>query len=317
MFWSVLLMLITKHSFSHLKLKNKAVYCRTLYRKYTPMKNLLAALLGIAAVISLNSCSVERDYVFNAADKVCSPGLRERGELYIDGSRKLKSTGPSGTSSSWSGDIAYGVHKHLGLMASVRTLNEHIESTPKSLSSNMETRVFNLTGTRAEAAIGYFTGFGAHGKLETYFGVGGGEIDNTGSYPGNYSASHMRVFGQFGAGYDHNIVSFMGGLKLTGHSTTVDVRKIDNVLFNELIHNPGMFHVLLLDPYAEAQVGYKQIKLSVQIGCDNVIPYDMNPAEQNRYYLSGFYCTVGVAVRFAHRYTLKRVWGAKKWWENP
>jgi hypothetical protein len=283
------------------------------------MKHLSVACLGIAGIAALttfNSCTVERNIVLNAADKVCSPGLKEKGELYIDGSRKLKSTGYAGTSSSWSGDIAYATRDHRAYMISVRTLDEHFESQPKGYAPTEQTRIFNLTGFRADGAIGYFTGFGAHGKLETYWGFGTGNIKNTGIYPVSYNVSYFRAFGQFGAGFDNHIVSFMGGVRLTGQ-TNLDLQNVNRGLLNDIDFKSNNFNVLFLDPYAEAQVGYKFIKLSMQVGCNNVIPYDMNTIEKNRYYLSGFYFTTGITFRFAHRHSQKTVWGAKKYWELP
>ncbi|MES2702443.1 MAG: hypothetical protein V4649_07385 [Bacteroidota bacterium] len=280
------------------------------------MKHLLTACLGLAALTTFYSCSVERDIVLNSADKVCSPGLRERGELVIDGSRKMKSTGYGGTSASWSGDVAYAVKDHIGLFASVRTLDEHYESRPKGYAPGAQIKKFNLTGMRTDVAIGYFTGFGAHGKLETYYGLGFGSIDHKGAYPVNYNVDYLRAFGQFGAGYDGNILSLMGGVKLSGQSNA-NLDKVDITLRDAIKHKDGKYDVLLLDPYVEAQLGYKLLKLSMQVGCNNVIPYDMNTSEQNRYYLSGFYFTMGLTVRFAHRHSEKRQWGAKKYWEMP
>lgn len=292
--------------------------------KNTPMKHLLIACAAIASIASITSCSVERDIVLNAADKVASPGLKEKGELYIDGSRKMKSTGHSGTSSSWSGDLAYAVQDRMGLMVSVRTLDQHFESQPKGYAPNEQTRVFNLTGMHADAAIGYFAPIRAHGKFEAYMGLGAGEVNNTSTYPASYSTNYLRAFGQFGFGFDNHVISLMCGAKLTGQSNG-NLEKLDPTDYTEIRaavdkdkrENKfiGKFDVLMLDPYAEAQVGYKFIKLSMQVGCNNVIPYDMNPIEKNRYFLSGFYFTTGLAFRFAHRNSEKKVWGAKRYWE--
>jgi hypothetical protein len=301
-----------------LKLKNKNVYSLQLTEIQQPMKHLLVASLGIIALTTFNSCRVERDIVLNAADKVCSPGIKEKGELYIDGSRKMKSTGYAGTSSCWSGDIAYAVQDHMALMASVRTLDEHFESQPKGFAPNEQTRVFNLTGMRADLAIGYITGIRAYGKFEAYMGLGGGEVNNTSTYPSGYSVSHLRAFGQFGFGFDNHVISLMCGARLAGQSHG-DLNKLNPADYPEIrtaiVKTPRKYDVLFLDPYAEAQVGYKFIKLSMQVGCNNVIPYDLNTIEKNRYFLSGFYFTTGIAIRFAPRNSRKKVWGAKKYWE--
>lgn len=261
-------------------------------------------LLPVLASVLLLSASCQQKMYF--PDRANTPGLMEAYEVKLTTAWKpQESSSDSGyrsghNGSSFGADLAFSPVNHLGLIASYRSI--HNKSITEDRGTDYTKYGGEFNGHRWEGGIGYFTTFGRLGKFETYAGYGRGEIRRRGitNPERDYNTDYNRIFIQPALGFSNNVVSITGGIRFA-YQKYVNFRS----------DNPNLRYTILdkytredvegatvgfLEPFINAEVGWKYIKFNAQTGCSGQIFGSS---------VSGnlpFYFSLGLAFHFAPRY---------------
>ncbi len=169
-------------------------------------------------------------------------------------------------------DAAFAPVNHFGLIASYRMINYRriIEDISPYL-SNTYGGVFS--GSRWELGAGYFDKFGSkgRGRLEAYGGFGQGTLSRRGySTPQrDYDTHFNRYFIQTAVGMSNDIFCFGGGLRFAAqHFYDFQSPNTPVLRYEILDGNIDLQSVIFsfMEPYVHAEVGWKFIRFTGQVG---------------------------------------------------
>ena len=231
-----------------------------------------------SAILMLSACSYEKALYVHTANKVFSPGIKDSGDIKVDGSVKLQALDKksNGSPVSCSADVAWSPVDHLGIFGSYRGVNHKGANHDRFYggllnNNNIERQTFDLNGYAGDMGLGYYCRAGNTGKFEAYGGFGLGNLFNSSDDidPGYYKVTYHRFFTQVGYGYDYDIISFMAGFRLS-------LEKMNSFVDhgNIATYGPGAIYDIVnttrpyIDPYMQLQIGGKHIKLTMQLGYD-------------------------------------------------
>ncbi|MCW3123115.1 MAG: hypothetical protein JWQ38_2607 [Flavipsychrobacter sp.] len=262
-------------------------------------------LLCFMPLLLLCACSHEKALYVHTTNKVFSPGIKDSGDIKVDGSLKFQSLDKEGKGSpvSFFADVAWSPVNHLSIFGSYRGVNSkgvtHERFYGGVLNSrNLEYQTFDLNGYAGDMGIGYYCRTGEIGKFEVYGGFGVGNLFNSSNDidPGYYRLNYYRYFTQVGYGYDYDILSFMTGFRLSMEQLTsfVDGGNIAQGYGTGAI--PDLLNITrsYVDPYMELQIGGRHVKFTMQLGYD--ISVYTHPAGI-LYRPSAGYITMGVVYQ--------------------
>jgi hypothetical protein len=228
-------------------------------------------MLLIAATICVSSCQQKLYFPDRANTPMLSKALE--GKLSITAKPQANTSDSAhgnGSGASLGIDAAFAPANHFGIIASYRTVNNRrIDEDLGPFWVNSYGGLFN--GNRWELGAGYFTAFEEKGRAEVYAGYGSGTLNRRGyaTPERDFDTKYHRYFIQGAIGMGNDIFTFGGGLRFAAQRftdftspTTPDLRY--QIL--ESRQDVQSVTFAFMEPFVNAEVGWKFIRYTMQVG---------------------------------------------------
>ncbi|MBS1614935.1 MAG: hypothetical protein JST06_02340 [Bacteroidetes bacterium] len=177
-----------------------------------------------------------------------------------------------GSNASLGMDVAFAPMSHLGLIGSYRSVhNRRIDENVSPIFADVYGGVFN--GNRWELGAGYFNTFGRKGRFEAYGGYGQGTLSRRGYYTPDrdFSTRYHRIFLQSALGLGNDLFASGGGLRIASQQF-FDFQPSNNpslryeILNNQHNTDVQSVHFVFIEPFINAELGWKLIRFTAQVG---------------------------------------------------